>query len=283
MTTKQLLATGAIALGLTGTGTALFLNQGSTNPAAPTNLRTLNLYATSTTIAWDAATDATSHEVWVTDLTQTGAQTQKIPVVAGTTYTAVALLPAHIYRLQVYSVLDQEGVRLLSTTAAEKNSTTAFVIIEDVVEQPPTGRPDTICPLTCSTMAVDSPGIVRWSAFTDRDYHKIRIRAKNGGTLLAQAVLERNRINGVLRFRNFTSLLCGNTSQTINPPASLGCATGVPALSCCGSFPHNGQQVAYRIEADIDKCVVQLLPPASMVNYTVEAERCTPPSPSMDR
>ncbi len=283
MTTKQLLATGAIALGLTGTGTALFLNQGSVNPAAPTNLRTLSLYATSTTIAWDAATDATSHEVRVTDLTQIDGQTQAYAVASGTTYAAVNLLPAHAYRLQVYSVLDNEGTRLLSTTAAEKTSTTAFVIIEDVVEQPAPGGPDTICPLTCTLVAVDSPGIVRWSAFTARDYYKVRIRATNGGTLLAQAVLERNRVNGVLRFRNFTSLMCANTSQTVNPPAGVNCATGVPALSFCGSFPQNGQPVGYRIEADIDKCVVRLLAPASMANYIIEAERCTPPAPSMDR
>lgn len=283
MTTKQLLTTGAIAFGLAGTGTAFFLNQRSAAPAAPTNLRTLNLYATSITIAWDAAADATSYEVWVTDLTQTGAQTQKTLVLAGTTCTAVELLPAHIYRLQVYSVMDQAGARLLSTTAAEKNSTTAFVIIEDVVEQPAPGQPDTICPLTCGTMAVDSPGIVRWSAYAARDYHKIRIRAKNGGALLVQAVLERRRVNGVLRFRNFTSLMCGNTAQTVNPPASVNCATGAPALSFCGSFPQNGQPVGYRIEADIDKCVVRLLAPASMTDYSIEAERCTPPPPPVPR
>ncbi|MEO6037725.1 MAG: hypothetical protein ABIQ93_04870, partial [Saprospiraceae bacterium] len=91
-------------------------------------------------------------------------------------------------------------------------------------------------------------------------------------------VLERSLSNGSLCIRSMMNLICDNTQLAVNPPSSLICPTGTPALSFCGSFPQNGGTVNYRIHADIDKCVVYLLAPADISNYIIEADRCTPPS-----
>ncbi len=248
--------------------------QGRNTLAAPTNLRTTSIYATSTTVAWDAATEATSYEVWVTNTAEINPQPTKTPVAVGTTHTATNLLPDHPYRIQVYSVLDRDETHLLSTEAAEKNMTTEAIIIEDIVKSP---APGTICPLVCSPVTVEAPGIVRWSAFVvTRDFHKIKIKDRTSGTVLSQTVLERDRTsNGTLRIRNLIQLICNGVDMTIHPPSRAKCPAGVPPVSWCGSFPQGDTTPNYRIEANIDKCIVRLIAPANIANYIIEAERCT--------
>ncbi len=249
------------------------IKQNLDGPGAPTNLRTISTYATSTTIAWDAVAEATSYEVWLTNKTQTNAPPSKVPVTAGTTFIATNLVPANLYRVQVYSVLDAGETHLVSNSAVEKDTNTESIIIEDIVKSP---APDTLCPLVCSSLTVESPGTVRWSAYVSRDFHKIRIKDRSSGTVMAQAVLERDRTSGgILRIRSLTSLICDGVDMTIHPPSRAACPTGVPLVSWCGSFLQGTTTVGYRIEADIDKCVVLLISPASIASYIIEAERCT--------
>ncbi len=245
----------------------------STAPTAPTNIRTVTTYATSTTTAWDAASDATSYEVWMTDTGQTGAQPVKTPL-SGTTHTATNLLPNRAYHIQVYSVQNADGTPLLSTTAVEKNTTTESVIIEDVIQCPPPDEMAAICPLVCTAATVESPNIVRWSAFSARDFHKIRI-LNLSRSVRAQIVLERSLVSGKLCIRNYADLICDNIQLAVNPPSSVNCPSGGPALSFCGTFTDSGTTIAYRVEADIDKCVVLILPPASQSSYVIQADRCT--------
>ena len=256
------------------TNQELLTNRELTAPDAPTNLRTVANYATSTLIAWEPALTATSYEVWVTD-SAGGAPTVKA-VVKTTAHTISQLLPNHSYHIQVYSVLDTGDEHLMSPTAAEKNTSTDFIIVEDILDCPPHDELGSICPLVCERATVETPNIVAWSAFSTRDFHKIRIKNQSG-TIMAQIVLERNIIGGVLHVRNFEDLICDNTQLAVNPPDSSRCPSGMPPLSFCGSFPVGTSTVNYCVSADINQCVVAILSPASQSNYVIEAERCTPP------
>lgn len=242
-------------------------------PATPANLRTTSVTATSITVAWNAVNEATSYEVWVTNTVEANAQPRKKLGVTATKFTAADLETGRQHRIQVYSVLDRNTTHLLSAAPAEKNTTTESVIVEDIVKMP--ADQDPICPLTCNPVIVESPGIVRWSAFVSRDFHKIRIKNRESGDKVAQILLERKRETTALHIINIKSLICEGEPLTMNAPSVQDCPAGTPPLSWCGSFPRIAPTVYYRIEADTDKCVVKILSPANIADYIIEADRCT--------
>lgn len=121
----------------------------------------------------------------------------------------------------------------LTPPAAERNSNTDSVIIVAVIECPPHDELSTICPLTCSSITVDTGNTLNWSTFTTRNYQKIRIYNQSR-TLLAQIVLERTMVSGVLYVRNMANLICNNTQMVSTrqiPAITVSAAMAIPSGS----------------------------------------------------